>query len=41
MKIVTNLKDKMTERKECQWVTKAIPNKGLGGNLKVNTSNEN
>ncbi len=28
MKIVANLKDKMTENKECQWVTKAIRNLG-------------
>jgi len=26
MKIVANLKDKMTERKECQWVTRNIKN---------------
>jgi len=26
--IVANLKDKMTENKECQWVTKAIRNLG-------------
>ncbi len=28
MKIVANLKDKMIEMKECQWVTKAIRNLG-------------
>jgi len=28
MKIVADLKDKMTENKECQWVTKAIRNLG-------------
>ena len=28
MKIVTNLKDKEIENKECQWVTKAIRNLG-------------
>jgi len=28
MKIVANLKDNMTENKECQWVTKAIRNLG-------------
>ncbi len=28
MKIVANLKDKMIENKECQWVTKAIRNLG-------------
>ena len=48
MKIVANLKDKMTENKECQWVTKAIRNLGnmlilkflvlneISGKLKVN-----
>ena len=28
MELVANLKDKMTENKECQWVTKAIRNLG-------------
>ena len=28
MKLVANLKDKMIENKECQWVTKAIRNAG-------------
>ena len=28
IKIVANLKDKMTENKKCQWVTKAIRNLG-------------
>jgi hypothetical protein len=28
MKIVANLKDKMIENRECQWVTKAIRNAG-------------
>ena len=48
MKIVANLKDKMIENKECQWVTKAIRNLGnvlilkflalnkISGKLKVN-----
>jgi len=47
-KIVANLKDKMTENKECQWVTKAIRNLGnvlifrfielnkIGSKLKIN-----
>jgi len=29
MKIVANLKDKMTENKECQWVTMYKRNAGL------------
>ena len=48
MKIVANLKDKMTENKECQCLTKAIRNLGkvlilkfialnkISGKLKVN-----
>jgi len=48
MKIVANLKDIMTENKECQWVTKAIRNLGnvlifsiialnkINGKLKIN-----
>jgi len=48
MKIAANLKDKMTENKECQWVTKAIRNLGnvlilsiialnkISGKLKIN-----
>ena len=48
MKIVANLKDNMTENKECQWVTKAIRNLGnvlilkvialikISGKLKIN-----
>jgi len=48
MKIVENLKCKMPENKECQWVTKAIRNLGnvlilkflalikIGGKLKIN-----
>jgi hypothetical protein len=48
MKIVANLKDKMNENKECQWVTKAIRNLGnalllkfialnkISGKLKIN-----
>jgi len=33
--MVANLKDKMKENKECQWVTKAISNAG------ESTKNEN
>ena len=48
IKIVANLKDKMNENKECQWVTKAIRNLGnalllkfialnkISGKLKIN-----
>ena len=48
MRIVANLKDKMIENKECQWVTKAIRNLGnmlilkllalnkISGKLKIN-----
>ncbi len=28
MKLVANLKDKMTENRKCQWATKAIRNLG-------------
>ena len=34
MKIVANLKDKMIENIECQWVTKAIRNAGKVLNMK-------
>ena len=49
MKIVANLKDEMIEKKECQWVTKAIRNLGnvlilkfiasnrISGKLKINS----
>ena len=35
MKIATNLKDKMTENKECQCLTKAIRNLGKVLTLKI------
>ena len=35
MKIAANLKDKMTENIECQWVTKAIRNLGKVLILKI------
>jgi hypothetical protein len=38
MKIVANLKDKKTENKECQWVTKAIRNVGFVNNQQVYAS---
>jgi len=50
MKIVANLKDRMTENKECQCLTKAIRNLGkvlllkflalnkISGKLKINRS---
>jgi len=40
MKIVANLKDKMIEKKECQWVTKAIRNLGNMLILKIVTLNK-
>jgi len=40
MKIVANLKDKMIENKECQWVTKAIRNLGNMLILKFITPNK-
>jgi hypothetical protein len=36
MKLVANLKDKMTENKECQWGTMTISNTGESGNNKTN-----
>jgi len=35
MKIVANLKDKMNENKECQWVTKAIRSEGKVRNMNI------
>ena len=34
-KIVANLKDKIIENKECQWVTKAIRNAGKVPNMSI------
>jgi thymidine phosphorylase len=35
IKIVANLKNKMIENKECQWVTKAICNAGKVLNMNI------
>ncbi len=40
MKIVANLKDKMTKNKECQWVTKCINHWAYSASFKGATFNK-